>query len=65
MLQILASLFNPITRDQLGKLGGNPHFIPPPRDVANDLQHGIPPGSEWTTAGPGSSCPSRDGGSHE
>jgi hypothetical protein len=54
IFRILAAFFDPppVTRDRLGKLGGNPHFIPPPRDIVNDLQHGIPPGSEWTKDDP-------------
>jgi len=35
----------PITRDQLGKLGGNPHFVEPPYDPINDRLQGVAP--DW------------------
>lgn len=32
-----------VTRDQLGHLGGDPHFHPPRHDPVNDILHGIAP----------------------
>lgn len=34
-----------VTREQLGHLGGNPHFTPPPYDPINAIEHGIAP--DW------------------
>lgn len=50
MIRLIIDLLRPtpVTRDHLGKLGGNPHFLPPHRNVANDAQHGIAPGSRYT-----------------
>jgi hypothetical protein len=49
-LALIADLFfpQPVTRDRLGTLGGNPHFLPPDRDVASDMQQGIGPNGPYT-----------------
>lgn len=46
MLEIFAQLMRgpePVTRDRLGMLGGNPRFRPPEPDADCDRRHGIAP----------------------
>lgn len=42
----------PVTRDQLGHLGGNPRFSPPPPDRLSEIQHGHIPTTEHSAIEP-------------
>ena len=36
-----------VTRSQLGHLGGNPRFLPPREDAANQIGHGQKPTTDF------------------
>jgi hypothetical protein len=61
MIRLILELLRPtaVTREMLGTLGGNPHFVPPHRDIASDMQQGMATPGKYTSVDPGPACTSR------
>jgi hypothetical protein len=43
LLAQLAGISEPVTHEQLGRLGGNPRFHQPGKDADNQVRHGEAP----------------------